>query len=121
MEELSNCDTESDCRGKIDEINNITDEIINQVNDNDSEVKRKIEAIIDNFENSKDTSPGEPSKFSESPSNQIHKTDSSVNPALSSKIAEYCETGPFLTHLSQFIYAAQYVINQYQKKLPIFG
>ena len=40
---------------------------------------------------------------------------------LFNKILNYSENGVYLTHLPQFIETSKYIINQYQKKLPVFG
>ena len=64
-------------------------------------------------------------KRSRLPPNQSSRTKATEKPQvptkLSHKIEEYCETGPFLTHLPEFVHAIKYIISQYKKKLPIFG
>jgi len=40
---------------------------------------------------------------------------------LSTKIRNYNEAGPFLTHLPEFIAGTKGAVAQYQKKLPEFG
>ena len=131
LEELkvSEVETEINCQRKIDEVNILTEAIIKKVNDNEYEVKMKIEEVIREFEANKDKSSlsstadiPEPSQL---PRNEYSKTNQTEKPrehsTLSKKIEEYDETGPFLTHLPEFIYLIKYVISQYQKKLPLFG
>ena len=43
------------------------------------------------------------------------------NENLSANISEYCEDGPFLTHLPEFRNLVKFIIDQYEKKLPAYG
>ena len=120
LEELRNDETEIECDKKIDDINILTEAIIKKVNDNEGAVKKKIEEVIRNYEDNRNSS--KPSEMPKSQSSRMGTTENTQDHSqLSDKIAEYCETGPFLTHLPQFIFGAKYVISQYQKKIPIFG
>jgi hypothetical protein len=53
LEELKDLkeEAEEECDKLIDEINNLTDDIIKKVNDNEQQVKMKIEQVIALFEN----------------------------------------------------------------------
>ena len=45
----------------------------------------------------------------------------SARSKLSDRIAEYCEIGPFLLHLPQFIATVLFTLKHYQEKLPTIG
>ena len=124
--------TETEFGKYVDEINSLTEDIIKKVHDNESEIKKKIEKIIAASEDSRDQKPEASSSINETNSKapqsarkKSTKTDQTEKPpdhsSLSDKIAEYCETGPFLTNLPEFIYTCKFIVNQYQKKNPIFG
>ena len=123
IEELNGCEPETEITKEVAEIESNSDAIIKKVNENESDVKKKMEEIIKEF-NSSD------SKKSYSGPSDISveriliteaKTSNIALSTLSKKIDEYCEAGPFITHLPQFVYGLKYVIRQYQKKLPEFG
>ena len=123
IEELKACEPEIEISRKIKEIDTISDTIIKKVNDNEFDVKKKMEEIIKEF-NSSDgkESYSEPSDVSTERLFETNsKTSNKALSILSNKINEYCEAGPFVTHLPQFVYGLKYVIRQYQMKLPEFG
>ena len=95
-------------------INDISNELVEKVTKNELEVKKKIECLIK-------ASNGSPNKSNLSPTEeQEEKTAANIS-SLSRKIYAFCEAGPFLTHLPQFVYLIKYIVSQYQKKLPEFG
>jgi hypothetical protein len=120
IEEIKGSELETEISQNVAEINAISDGIFKKVNDNESDVKKKVEDIINLSEDKKsyEGTSGIPSK---SVLKTESKTSNKTFTILSNKIDEYCEAGPFLTHLPQFVYGAKYVISQYQKKLPEFG
>ena len=91
IKELKGCEPETQIPKKVAEVDSIANAIIKKVNDNESEMKNES------------------------------KTSNKVLSILSKTINEYCEVGPFVTHLPQLVYGLKYVIRQYQKKLPEFG
>ena len=123
IKELKGCEPETQIPKKVAEVDSITDAIIKKVNDNEYAVKKKMEEIIKEFISSNvKKSYSEPSEFSmERLSKTKSKTSNKALSILSNKINEYCEAGPFVTHLPQFVYGLKYVIRQYQMKLPEFG
>ena len=123
IQELKGCAPETQIPKKVVEVDSITDAIIKKVMDNEYAVKKKMEEIIKEL-NSSDgkESYSEPSDVSTERLFETNsKTSNNALSILSNKINGYCEAGPFLTHLPQFVYGAKYVISQYQKKLPEMG
>eukprot|EP00092_Neocalanus_flemingeri_P023190 GFUD01025147.1.p1 GENE.GFUD01025147.1~~GFUD01025147.1.p1 ORF type:complete len:239 (+),score=97.38 GFUD01025147.1:61-777(+) len=47
--------TETECDRRVDEINTLTEVIVKKVNDNECEVKKKIEAVIREFKDNRDS------------------------------------------------------------------
>ena len=100
LEDLNSCDN----------ISKVSEDLIEKVTRNENEVKKKIECLIRNR--------GDPSLSKQ------HAGETKPNEnisSLSKKIEDYCEAGPFMTHLPHFVYLIKYVVNQYQKKHPEFG
>ena len=117
-------DTVTECDRKKNEINSLTEAIIKKVHDNEYEIKKKMEDII----NASDACPPNSKTNSKAPqparknSNRKDKTDQSPeHSSLSDKIAKYCETGLFFSNLPEFVYTCKFMVSQYQKKLPLFG
>ena len=123
IKELKGCEPETQIPKKVVEVDSITDAIIKKVNDNEYDVKKKMEEILEEFNSSDDKkSYSEPSDFSmERLFKPKSKTSNKALSILSNKINDYCEAGPFLTHLPQFVYGLEYIIRQYHKKLPENG
>ena len=120
IEELKGCEPETEIIKKVREIDAISNTIIKKVNDNESDVKKRMEEIINLSEDKKFYS-----ERSDIPAKRVLQPQSEASnktiSTLSNKIDEYCEAGPFLTHLPHFVYGLKYIIRQYQKKLPEFG
>ena len=118
LEALKSVETEEDIDKTLSEISEISDTLVDKVTKNEINVKKKIEQIIKNssLENLS-------TQFKENVVNSSQSTLSTMSAlsTLSQKISDYCEAGPFMTHLPQFVYSAKYVTRQYQKKLPEFG
>ena len=123
LEDLKGCEPETEIIKKVKEIDAISDAIFKKVNDNESDVKKKMEEIIKEFNLGKDkqSCSGKSDISVKGVLNIQSETSNKTRSTLSNKMDEYCELGPFLTHLPHFVYAAKYFISQYQKKLPEFG
>ena len=115
LEALKSVETEEDIDKTLSEISEISDTLVDKVTKNEINVKKKIEQIIQISSND-NLSP----QFKEDVANSSQPPLSTLS-TLSQKISDYCEAGPFMTHLPQFVYSAKYVTRQYQKKLPEFG
>ena len=106
---------------KIEEIKSCSQAIENKVQQNESEVKKKIREVMEESSNSKSSDLGSSTISSTKRLNTNNSSSSRKITDLTQKINNYNEAGPFLTHLPQFVFAAKHVIKQYQKKLPEFG
>ena len=120
LEELrqNGAETEQEIFKRVEEVNSVTEVIIKKKNYNESNVKKKMEEVINECKLSKNA---------KIVSNE-DKTDKSNSPPmkpafvkLSDRIGDYCEIGPFLTHRPQFLVLANYILKQYQQTLPTLG
>ena len=97
----------------------------NKTNDDFAKDNDVIKKSDDKRESKTSPGPHSSAKPSQLPTSQSSRPKATEKPQvptkLSHKIEEYRETGPFLTHLPEFVHAIKYIICQYQKKLPIFG
>ena len=87
LEELRESETETECDKTIEEINTLTDAIIQKVNDNEHAVKKKIEEVVREYEDNRDEKTTS-DKF-DAPSITNSATEKATDhPILSDKIAD---------------------------------
>ena len=127
LEELRNgrndsAETDQEVVRRVEEINCVTEIIIKKKNDNEINVKKKMEEVMKECNSA--TTTKKPINLALNKDGKTNKKDSQPSQPhskLSDRIANYSEVGPFLTHHPQFIVTANYVIKYYQKKLPTIG
>ena len=87
LEELRESETETECDKTIEEINTLTDAIIQKVNDNEHAVKKKIEEVVREYEDNRDAKTT--SDTFDAPSITNSATEKATDhPILSDKIAD---------------------------------
>ena len=127
LEELRHkgAETEQEVSRRVEEISSVTEVIIKRKNDNEINVKKKMEDVMKECNISKNVMLTNPTlRVDGNKGKKDQNNFPSIKPAcskLSARIADYCEIGPFLSHRPQFIATANYVIKQYQQKLPTVG
>ena len=125
----------------VEEIKSDREEILSRVRENEYMVKRKVEEIMKQEDMNKYRCNEDISRLKdEVKEKELHPTNEKVenHPIkkenmtkfvkneqeegfLLANISEYCEDGPFLTHLPEFRNLVKFVINQFKKKLPGYG
>ena len=100
---------------QIDKVIFAMDVMMKKKNKNENYVKQKIKHILKELKDSKN---GMAMKEETILSERVKK---SARSKLSDRIAEYCEIGPFLLHLPQFIATVLFTLKHYQEKLPTIG
>ena len=127
LEELRHkgAEREQEVSRRVKEVGFLTEVIIKKKNDNEINVKKKMEEVMKECNISKNVmSTNLTLRVDGNKGKKDQNNFPSIKPAcskLSVRIADYCEIGPFLSHRPQFIATANYVIKQYQQKLPTVG
>ena len=127
LEELGHkgAETEQEVSRRFEKISSVTEVIIKKKNDNEITVKKKMEEVMKECNISKNVLATNPAlRVDGNKGKKDQNNFPSIKPAcskISAGIADYCEVGPFLSHRPQFIATANYVIKQYQQKMPTVG